>query len=111
MPDAIRQFCPTVFASLKPGGVFISDITLREGVEAAKEVARMFAQQAGNYNGTVASTDDGRAYMTEAGFDPVEVYLPSEQVEAFDLMSPMLDIGFVLAAHKPKVTTTPPDPA
>ncbi len=103
--EAIQQFCPTVFDSLNPGGVFISDITLRDGIEASKEVGRMFAQQAGNYYGTVPTTERGREFMTEAGFDPVKVYLPSEQVEAFDLITPMLDIGFVQAAYKPKAST------
>jgi O-methyltransferase involved in polyketide biosynthesis len=104
--DPIQMFCKTVYDSLTVGGVFISDITLRAGVDAARDIARMFAQQAGNYYGTVPSVERGREFMTTAGFDPVEVYLPTEQVEAFNLKSPMLDIGFVQVAHKPQLNTT-----
>jgi len=82
--------------TLHPGGVFITDLGLRDGVVAIKETARMFSRQAGNWYGTVDDIEHGRRLMREAGFDRVEAFLPSELTDTLDLETPMLDVSCFL---------------
>ena len=103
--DQLQMFCKTVYECLNPGGVFVIDLPLHDGIEEAKEVTRLFSQQAGNFYSIAKDVEEGRQYLLDAGYDPVESYLPTACVESFDLMSPMLDIGFVMAAYKPKTAS------
>jgi hypothetical protein len=48
----------------------------------------------------VRSKDEARSIFTDAGYDPVDVHLPSELAERFKLLTPVQDFQLLVAAHK-----------
>lgn len=81
---------------LHPGGVFITDLGLREGVQQIEEVARFFSRQAGSWYGTADDIDQAQQLMYDSGFSKVEAYLPNDLTDKIDLPEPILDISCFL---------------
>lgn len=85
---------------LHPGGVFIGDVPLRDGVQEIQQLASFFARQAGNWYGTLESPEVGQKLFLNAGFGTVETHLATHFAEEFKLPMPMIDVSCFIRATK-----------
>jgi O-methyltransferase involved in polyketide biosynthesis len=85
---------------LHPGGVYIADVPLREGVQAIRQLASFFSRQAGNWYGTIDSKEAGRQLLRTAGFHTVETHIASDFAKEFNLPTPLVDVSCFLHATK-----------
>lgn len=104
--DQIRKFARWAHESLKPGGVFIGDMGLRQGIEVeAQEVSGFFSRQAGKFHGLVETVEEGNAMFKEAGFGKIDSTLPLELVDELNLPTPNMNMAYYVQAHKAKIFT------
>ena len=102
-----------VYENLTPRGLFLADMTWHEGVQKAEEGTRFFSRQAGKVLGTVKTKEEAATIFTEAGYQNVDVHLPSELAERYNLLTPVLDFQLLVAAQKKVAGAEPavPPPA
>lgn len=98
--DDITQIAANAHESLQPGGVYISDIPWRTGMDRIAQAARFFSQQAGEYKGIVEGPQQAHDIVLAAGFSSVETILLSELTDAPQMPQPLIDFAIVVAAVK-----------
>jgi O-methyltransferase involved in polyketide biosynthesis len=94
------RICQQVCDNLVEGGLFAADLTWHEGLNMAQGAAQYFSQRAGRYVGTVASKEQAESIFREAGFSEVNVYLPSEVAEKYDLPRPVFNAELLVVGKK-----------
>ncbi|NDJ59847.1 MAG: methyltransferase domain-containing protein [Chloroflexi bacterium] len=95
--------------SLKPGGVFITDLPRRQGILDAQSQSgmRMFSRQAGSFL-TIADGEEGAQQLfSEAGYVDVQVHYPSTLAETLNLATPVFDYEYLVSGRNP-ATEAPP---
>jgi O-methyltransferase involved in polyketide biosynthesis len=98
----ITKISRNIKDSLKPGGVFVTDMGWTEGMEAIKQITTFFGRQAGEYKGLVKNAEQAREILMAAGYESVDMHLASEFKEAFKMPQPLVDISLFAVCHKAK---------
>jgi O-methyltransferase involved in polyketide biosynthesis len=94
----IIRLASWIHECLLPGGAFVADVPLRDGVRAIQQLASFFSRQAGNWQGTIDSQQTGQKLMLDAGFDTVEAHVATDYIEKFGLPAPLIDVSCFLHA-------------
>jgi O-methyltransferase involved in polyketide biosynthesis len=102
----ITRISRNVKDSLKPGGVFVTDMGWTEGMEAIRQITTFFSRQAGIYKGLVKNAEQAREILMAAGYESVDMHLASEFIEDFKLPQPLVDISLFAVCHKAKEPTS-----
>lgn len=89
-----------VYENLTERGLFLADMSWQEGTKQAEEGTRFFSRQAGQVLGLVKNKEEARNVFVEAGYQVVDIHLPSELASKFNLLSPVLDFQLLIAAQK-----------
>lgn len=98
----ITKIARNIKDSLKPGGVFVTDMGWTEGMESIRQITTFFSRQAGVYKGLVKNAEQARDILMAAGYESVDMHLASEFIEAFKLPQPLVDISLFAVCHKAK---------
>jgi O-methyltransferase involved in polyketide biosynthesis len=98
-PDLVK-IVRQIHDSLKPGGTLVCDMAWREGIRQTQEVSSFLSRQAGNFLGAMDSQEQARGIFAEAGYSEVNIYLPSEVAQKYNLPQPVLDLQLLVTARK-----------
>jgi hypothetical protein len=98
--DEMIRLAAYLHSILQPGGVLVTYTPYAPGVDAVRSATRFFKNQIGDLPGMVSNTAEAVAVYQKAGFETVEVKLPSVLAEEIDLPRPMLDIEILVIARK-----------
>ncbi len=98
--EEVDHMLRRIHESLKPGGVFVTDVAWQAGLDAVKQVASFFSRQAGTFKTVTKNEAEARALFEKAGYAAAEVYHASQLVADFKLPTPMMDIAFFAVARK-----------
>jgi O-methyltransferase involved in polyketide biosynthesis len=94
------QICRQCFDNLLPGGAMMADMSWKEGVALSQKGTRFFSNQAGRLLGIVDDQAAARGIFMDAGYQKVDVYLPTELAPQYGLPMPVMNFQLLVAAYK-----------
>ena len=97
-PTQITQIAAGIRECLKPGGVYVTDISWEVGMREAQKATRFFSSQAGRYLGIMKDEAAMRQLLLKAGYSAVEAHLPSKLAAELGLPTPVIDFAYFLTA-------------
>lgn len=102
--DTMVHIAQQAHTILKPNGIYMADVTHRQGILAAGEASRLFSRQAGQYRGLVSSQDEAESIFQKAGFASQEVYrvpeLAQQMHKTLNIEPDVHDFAFIHLARK-----------
>jgi len=97
-PEEVTRIASGVKQSLKPGGVYLSTVTLREGVTEIENGLKFLSRQIGRTLSIMENADDAKQLFTDAGYSDVTLYLPTDLAQTYDMPTPVINLeGLVVA--------------
>lgn len=87
--------------SLVSGGLFVTDYSWEQGFNMSKQGTSFFAKQAGKVLGIVKTQDEPKTILKRAGFVNIEVLLPEDLADRYNLQKPVSNNQLIVVARKP----------
>jgi O-methyltransferase involved in polyketide biosynthesis len=97
----IGEILHHVYQALKPGGIFIGDVTWGGGIEAAADTARTFSRQAGTFKTIVHTQAEGQKLLEDAGFVAAQSHLTSDYAAQFNVSGNIIVYSLVIQGQRP----------
>lgn len=99
-PDEVIIIAKGVYDSLKPNGLYVSSITLREGANEIMEAMRFASRQVGNILSIMETEEDAKQLFLDAGYEDVSIHLPLDLAESHNLPKPVFNLEAFVVAKK-----------
>jgi O-methyltransferase involved in polyketide biosynthesis len=99
-PEENQRIASRIRESLKPGGSYICDIPLEEGMKNARDATRFFSRQAGTFLGIMKDEQAMRQLMLDAGYSRVEIVHPQVLADEIGLPSPVMEFSLFVVATR-----------
>ncbi|MEO8611828.1 MAG: class I SAM-dependent methyltransferase [Chloroflexota bacterium] len=105
--EDITRIAGHVRESLKPGGVYISDIGWDEARKTSEQSSMgIFSRNASAFLGIIKIEEEGRQLLLNAGYNEVEIHKPTQiTADMKDIPKTPLDYSIIFIAHNPKSST------
>jgi O-methyltransferase involved in polyketide biosynthesis len=108
-PEAIVRIASEVYASLKPGGVFVADLIYRDGLQSVLAASRWMAplviRQVGTFRGLVDDAQDAQQLFRRAGYHPVDVHFLHTLAAELHLELRVPGVMLLVVGHKQSQST------
>jgi O-methyltransferase involved in polyketide biosynthesis len=109
-PESITRIASHIRESLKPRGIYISDVGWQYQQDESSEASlRIFRRNASNFFGVIKTEEEGRQLFVDAGYSDIEVYRPTKvTADMADIPRVPQDYSVIFIAHNPASPASSP---